>query len=205
MYILSTKEPAIARKATMRSWRVPTQILQRGRITSLKTCPACSSVNACQVGRYGYAASPERCHTAMTAVSSRSSNGRMVMLASFTVNSHLASRYRIRRLLRAMLCALVVPFLLLTACRRKMTLLRTLLAATCLIPGSVLLIPIGLWLWRALASRLTVREIHYLPESQTDFILFLGGREIDSAAVVAAATVVGALLLLAGLRTLRSG
>jgi len=86
-----------------------------------------------------------------------------------------------------------------------MTLLRTLLAATCLIPGSVLLIPIGLWLWRALASRLTVREIHYLPESQTDFILFLGGREIDSAAVVAAATVVGALLLLAGLRTLRSG
>src|SRR5262245_58556061 len=95
MYILSIKEPAIARKATTRSWRVPTQILQRGRITFLKTCPACSSVNACQVGRYGYAASPERCHTAMTAVSSRSSNGRMVMLASFTVNSHLASRYRI--------------------------------------------------------------------------------------------------------------
>jgi len=103
-----------------------------------------------------------------------------------------------------MLCALVVPFLLLAVCRRKMTLLRTLLATICLILGSGLLIPVGLWLWRVLASRLTVREIHYVPESHTDFILFLGGREIDSAAVVAAATVVGALLLLAGLRTLLS-
>jgi hypothetical protein len=47
--------------------------------------------------------------------------------------------------------------------------------------------------------------MHYLPESQTDFVLLLGGRTIDSAAVVAIATIVGAVLLLAGLWTLLSG
>src|SRR5215468_8972445 len=57
---------------------------------ALKTSPACSSVNACQVGRYGYAASPERCHTATTSASSCSSNGRMAVLASLTAVSRLA-------------------------------------------------------------------------------------------------------------------
>jgi hypothetical protein len=73
-----------------------------------------------------------------------------------------------------------------------------------LIVGSVLLIPIGVWLWRYPASALTAQEIQYLADPQTDFILYLGGRMIDSAAIVAIATLVGAVLLLAGLRTLLS-
>jgi hypothetical protein len=60
------------------------------------------------------------------------------------------------------------------------------------------------WLWRYPASGLTAQEIHQLPESHTDFILFLGGRMIDSAATVAIATAAGLALLLAGLRTLLS-
>ena len=86
----------------------------------------------------------------------------------------------------------------------KTALLRTLLATACLIVGSVLLIPIGVWLWRYPASALTAQEIQYLADPQTDFILYLGGRMIDSAAIVAIATLVGAVLFLAGLRTLLS-
>ena len=82
--------------------------------------------------------------------------------------------------------------------------LRTLLATACLILGSVLLIPMSLWLWRYPASGSAAQEVRYLPELHTDFILSLGGRVIDSAAAVALATLVGAALLLAGLRTLLS-
>jgi hypothetical protein len=82
---------------------------------------------------------------------------------------------------------------------------RTILAAACFILGSVLLIPVSLWLWRFLAARLAAPERPYLhlPDAHTDFVFFVGGREIDSVTVLVAATVVGAALLLAGLRSYR--
>ena len=88
--------------------------------------------------------------------------------------------------------------------QETITLLRTLLAITGLILGSVLLIPMSLWLWRYPASGLTAQEIHYLSEPHTNFILVLGGRTIDSTAAVALATLVAAVLLLAGLWALLS-
>jgi hypothetical protein len=80
---------------------------------------------------------------------------------------------------------------------------RIILAAACFIFGSALLIPVSLWLWRFLAARLATQERLYLPEAHTDFVLFLGGRAIGSAMVLTMATVVGAALLLAGLKLCR--
>jgi hypothetical protein len=80
---------------------------------------------------------------------------------------------------------------------------RTILAAACFVFGGALLIPMGLWLWKFLAARLAAQETLYLPDAHTDFVFFLAGRAIGSVTVLAAATVLGAALLLAGLRIVR--
>ena len=84
-----------------------------------------------------------------------------------------------------------------------MTLLRTVAAAACFIFGSALLIPVSLWLWKFLAARLAAPEIKYLPDPLTTYVLFLNGRAIGDVMVLTMATVVGAALLLAGLRIVR--
>ena len=81
--------------------------------------------------------------------------------------------------------------------------MRTVIAAACLILGSTLLIPTSLWLWRFLVSRLTTHTMQYLPDAQTEFILSLNDRAIDSVMAVTTAAVVGTLLLLVGLGMLR--
>jgi hypothetical protein len=83
------------------------------------------------------------------------------------------------------------------------TLLRTVAAAACFVLGSATLIPVSLWLWKFLAARLAAPKIPYLPDAQANFVLFLNGREIGDVTVLAMATVVGAALLLAGLRLYR--
>src|SRR5207249_9707449 len=106
----------------------------------------------------------------------------MAVLASFTVDSHSCFAIRDFAAAHSALCSGHL------SCHSFCSphagddnLLRTLLAIACLILGSVLLIPMSLWLWRYPASGLAAQEIHYLPESHTDFILSLGGRMIDSA------------------------
>jgi len=81
--------------------------------------------------------------------------------------------------------------------------LRTVVAAACLILGSALLIPVCLWLWRFLVSRLMTDKMQYLPDAQTEFIFSLSGRAIDGVLALMIATVVGTVLLLAGLALLR--
>jgi hypothetical protein len=76
---------------------------------------------------------------------------------------------------------------------------RIVLAAVCLILGSALLIPVGFWLWTSVAAQ----EVRYLPDAHTEFVLLLAGRAIDSATVLVAATVVGATLLVTGLKLVR--
>jgi hypothetical protein len=87
--------------------------------------------------------------------------------------------------------------------KEEVTLLRTILAAACLIFGSALLIPVSLWLWKFLAARLAAPEIPYLPDPLTTYVLFLNGRAIGDLTVLTMATVVGATLVLAGLRMAR--
>jgi hypothetical protein len=77
------------------------------------------------------------------------------------------------------------------------------LAVFCFILGSALLIPVSLWLWKYLATRLAPPDIRYLPDPHTNFVLFLNGREIGDVTVLTTATAVGAALLLAGLRLYR--
>ncbi len=84
-----------------------------------------------------------------------------------------------------------------------MTLLRTVAAAACFIFGSALLIPVSLWLWKFLVARLAAPAIAYLPDAQASFVLFLNGRAMSDVMVLTMATVVGAALLLAGLRMVR--
>jgi hypothetical protein len=83
------------------------------------------------------------------------------------------------------------------------TLSRTVLAVFCFILGSALLIPASLRLWKFVAVRLAPPEIPYLPEPHTNFVLFLNGRAIGDVTVLTMATVVGAALLLVGLRIVR--
>jgi hypothetical protein len=61
----------------------------------------------------------------------------------------------------------------------------------------------GAWLWRFLVSRLTTHTMQYLPDAQTEFILSLNDRAINSVMAVAIASVVGTGLLLVGLVMLR--
>jgi len=62
---------------------------------------------------------------------------------------------------------------------------------------------VGLWLWKFLTARLAAPEIAYLPDPLTTFVLFLNGRAIGDVMVLTTATVVGAALLLAGLRMVK--
>jgi hypothetical protein len=50
---------------------------------------------------------------------------------------------------------------------------------------------------------LAAPEIRYLPDPLTTYVLFLNGREISDVTVLTMATVVGAALLLVGLRLYR--
>jgi hypothetical protein len=83
------------------------------------------------------------------------------------------------------------------------TLLQTVLVVACFILGSALLIPLSLRLWKFVAALLAPPEIPYLPDPLVNFVLFLNGREIGDVMVLTMATVVGAALLLAGLRMVR--
>jgi hypothetical protein len=80
---------------------------------------------------------------------------------------------------------------------------RTILAAGCLVLGSALLLPAGLHLWKFLAARLAPAQIQYLPDPHTNFVLSLNGRAIGDITVLTIATLVGAALLLAGVRLVR--
>jgi hypothetical protein len=82
-------------------------------------------------------------------------------------------------------------------------LLRTALAAACFILGSALLIPPSPRLWKFVAARLAPPEVPYLPDPLVNFVLYLNGRAIGDVTVLTMATVVGAALLLAGLRLYR--
>jgi hypothetical protein len=82
-------------------------------------------------------------------------------------------------------------------------LLRIILAAACFTLGSALLIPTSLRLWKFLASRLAQPDTLHLPEPHTNFVLFLAGREIGDATVLAMTTALGAALLLVGLSIVR--
>jgi hypothetical protein len=85
----------------------------------------------------------------------------------------------------------------------EVTLLRTILAVACFIFGSALLIPVSLWLWKFLAARLASPEIPYLPDPMETYVLYFDGRPISDVTVLTMATVVGAILLVAGLRMVR--
>jgi len=82
-------------------------------------------------------------------------------------------------------------------------LLRTVAAAACFVLGSAALVPLSLWLWKFVTARLAAPEIRYLPDPLTTYVLFLNGREISDVTVLTMATVVGAALLLVGLRLYR--
>jgi hypothetical protein len=82
-------------------------------------------------------------------------------------------------------------------------LLRTVAAVACFVLGSAALIPVSLWLWRFLAARWVAPEIPYLPDPLTTYVLFLNGRAISDVTLLTMATVVGAALLLTGLRLYR--
>jgi hypothetical protein len=85
----------------------------------------------------------------------------------------------------------------------EVTLLRAILAAACFILGTALLIPGGLRLWTFAAARMAPPEISYLPEPLATYVLYLNGRAIGDVTVLATATIVGSVLLLAALRIAR--
>src|SRR5262245_19281081 len=85
----------------------------------------------------------------------------------------------------------------------EVTLSRAILAAACFILGTALLIPVSLRLWTFVVARLAPPEITYLPEPLVHYVLYLNGREIGDVTVLTTAAVLGAALLLGGLRIVR--
>jgi len=80
---------------------------------------------------------------------------------------------------------------------------RKVIAAACLILGTLLLVPASMMLWRFLVSRLSTQDLRYLPEAHTDFMLSINGRAIDGFTLTLIVTAAGAVLLLAGVRMFR--